>query len=255
MPPIKFGLNPYYGLGGDVVWRISRWPPWQPPWMSEWNEFSSSESPYLPNASDQVSALSDFREQISFQDFQAGHHGGHMWYWNGTNLAILNIHATQMPPTKCGLNPTYRLGADVVWIFSRWPPWRPSWISEQTILAILNLYVAPMSPIKFQFITTYGLGGDVSWRFLRWPTWRPALISKRSDFSNSNSLCDPYAPHQVWDQSDFWFGGRCGFKISKMAAKLPFCISERNNVSNFESVCRSNQCFPLSFCSIWPTVS
>ena len=22
-----------YGLGGDVVWRISRWPPWQPSWI------------------------------------------------------------------------------------------------------------------------------------------------------------------------------------------------------------------------------
>ena len=26
MPPIKFWLNPTYGSGGDVVWRISRWP-------------------------------------------------------------------------------------------------------------------------------------------------------------------------------------------------------------------------------------
>ena len=26
MPPIKFQLNPTYGLGGDVVWRIWRWP-------------------------------------------------------------------------------------------------------------------------------------------------------------------------------------------------------------------------------------
>ena len=44
MPPIKFGLNPLYGMGGDVFWRISRWPPWQPSWTSEWNKFSSSES-------------------------------------------------------------------------------------------------------------------------------------------------------------------------------------------------------------------
>ena len=31
VPPmlsIKFRLNPTYGLGGDVVWRIWRWPPW-----------------------------------------------------------------------------------------------------------------------------------------------------------------------------------------------------------------------------------
>ena len=27
MPPIKFQLNLTYGFGGDIVWRISRWPP------------------------------------------------------------------------------------------------------------------------------------------------------------------------------------------------------------------------------------
>ena len=28
MPPIKFRLNLTYRLGGDVVWRISRWLPY-----------------------------------------------------------------------------------------------------------------------------------------------------------------------------------------------------------------------------------
>ena len=31
----SFLLNLTYGLGGDVVWRISRWPPWWPSWI--WN--------------------------------------------------------------------------------------------------------------------------------------------------------------------------------------------------------------------------
>ena len=56
MHPIKFRLNLTCGLGGDVVSRISRWPPLPPSWMSEWNKFSSSESPCLPNAPHQVSA-------------------------------------------------------------------------------------------------------------------------------------------------------------------------------------------------------
>ena len=68
-------------------------------------------------------------EQMSFQDFQAGHLHGHLGYWNGTNLALLNLHVTQMPPTK--VNPTYSLGADMVWRFSKRPPWGQSWISEQ----------------------------------------------------------------------------------------------------------------------------
>ena len=71
------------------------------------------------------------REQMLFQDFQAGHHGGHLGHWNATNLVILNLHVTQMPPTKFGLNLTYRSGTGLVWIFSRWPLRPPSWISEQ----------------------------------------------------------------------------------------------------------------------------
>ena len=53
-------------------------------------------------------------QQMLFQDFQAGHHGGNLGYWNETNLAILNFHVILMPPTKFGLNQTYHSGADMV---------------------------------------------------------------------------------------------------------------------------------------------
>ena len=42
MLPVKFRLNQTYGLGGDVIRRISRWLPWPPSWISE--DFSNSES-------------------------------------------------------------------------------------------------------------------------------------------------------------------------------------------------------------------
>ena len=48
-----------------------------------------------------------------FEEFQDGHHGGHLGYWNRKILGILNLHIAQMPPTKFQLNPTY-LSADVV---------------------------------------------------------------------------------------------------------------------------------------------
>ena len=60
MLPIKFWLNPTYGLG-DVVWRISKWPLWQPSWISELNDLSNSESPCSQNASYKVSAQSDLQ--------------------------------------------------------------------------------------------------------------------------------------------------------------------------------------------------
>ena len=121
MPPIKFGFNLHYG-SGYVVWRISRWPLWPPSWMLEWNELSSSESPQCLPPSFSLIWLT-VREQMSFQDFHDGHHGGHLGYWNRTNLSILNLHITPRPATKFGLNRTYCSVADVVWWFSRWPPW------------------------------------------------------------------------------------------------------------------------------------
>ena len=50
---------------------------------------------------------------MSFEEFQDGHHGGHLKYQNRTILAILNLHVATMSPTKFQLNPTYGSGGDV----------------------------------------------------------------------------------------------------------------------------------------------
>ena len=47
---------------------------------------------------------------MSFEDFQDGHHSGHLEYPNRT---ILNLHVATMPPTKFQLNPTYGSGGDI----------------------------------------------------------------------------------------------------------------------------------------------
>ena len=39
-------------------------------------------------------------EEMSFEEFQDGHHEGHLGYWNGTILAILKLYVTTMPPIK-----------------------------------------------------------------------------------------------------------------------------------------------------------
>ena len=123
--PIKFWLNRTYSLGGDVIWRISRWLPW----ILERNDFNNSDSLCHCVASHQVlgSIRLTVREEMSFEEFQDGHHGGHLGYHNGTILAILNLFVTAMPPIKFQLNRTYGLGGVVIWRISRWPP---SWISE-----------------------------------------------------------------------------------------------------------------------------
>ena len=203
MPHIKLQLNPTYGLGGDFVWRFSRWLTWQPSWISEWNDHNK----FLcdPNASHQVWAQSDrIRGRYGFKTFKMA---AQATILDRTILAILNLYAAQKLSIKFWLNPTYGLGGDVVWRLSRWPPWRPSWISEhRTNLAILNLYVAPMPPIKFRLHLTYGLVRDVVWRISR---WRPFWISEQNDFSNSESLCHCDASDQVSAQSDLLFRRRC----------------------------------------------
>ena len=69
--------------------------------------------------------------EMSFEKFQYGPHGSHLGCWNGTNLTVLNLHVSQMLPTKFQLNPTYCSRADVLSRFSSWPSWRPSWILER----------------------------------------------------------------------------------------------------------------------------
>ena len=101
MPPIRFQLNRTYGCGGDDVWRLPRWPPWQPSWISEWNDFSNSESLCRSDASHIVSAQSDMAwEEMSFEEFQDDCHGRHLGYRNGTILAILNLYVSMMSPIK-----------------------------------------------------------------------------------------------------------------------------------------------------------
>ena len=86
-----------------MVSRFSRWPSW----IAKQNDLSNSESLCHSDASHQVC-------EMSFEEFQYGHHGGHHGYQNGTILAILNLYIAPMPPIKFWLNRTYDLGGDVV---------------------------------------------------------------------------------------------------------------------------------------------
>ena len=155
-----------------------------------------------------------------FQDFQAGHHGGNFGYWNGMNLAILNIHVIPMSPKKFGLNPTYCLGAEVVWRFSRWPLWWPSWILELNKFSNSESLFCSNASHQVSAQSDLWFGRGCLWGFSRWPIWQPSWISKQNDFSNSKSPCGPNASHQVWGQSDLGFKSRCGFKMATQAAIL-----------------------------------
>ena len=119
MLPIKFWLNLTYGLGGDIVRKISRWLSRRPSWISEGNNFSNSES--LSHCDENHFSNSkslchcDASHQVLAQsDLRFWRRCSQLGYWKGTILAILNLCVTVMPPIKFWLNPTYGLGRNVV---------------------------------------------------------------------------------------------------------------------------------------------
>ena len=83
-------------------------------WMPKWNELGRFESPPPPTM-----PPTKFKLNLTLVREQDG---GHLGYRNGTNLAILNLHVSQIPPTKFGFNPTYLSVADMVRRNLRWPP-------------------------------------------------------------------------------------------------------------------------------------
>ena len=121
---------------GRCCLKNFKMPQRQPSWILEWKDFSNSESPCSYNASHEVSPQSDFQFwrrcckcengrqttgqgiltvwEMSFEEFQDGSYSGHLGYWKGMILAILNLCVSLMPPIKFLLNPTYSFGVDVV---------------------------------------------------------------------------------------------------------------------------------------------
>ena len=96
---------------------------------------------------------------MSFEEFQDGHHGGHLAYLKGMILAILNICVTLMHPIKFWLN--------LVWEEVSFEEFQDGCCGGHleyrngTILANLNLCATVMPPIKSCLNLPYGLGGDV----------------------------------------------------------------------------------------------
>ena len=113
MPPFKFQLDLTSGLEGDVVRRISRWPPWRPFRLLEWNNFSNSDLDVATMPPKFSPIGLPIWEEMLFEEFQDGHHDSHLGYWKGTILAILNLYVATMSPTKFQLNPTYSSRGDV----------------------------------------------------------------------------------------------------------------------------------------------
>ena len=64
-------------------------------------------------------------------DFQDSGHGGHLGFPIGTILAIFDLQVTLMLPSKFGVKWPFGSGEEAKNRFSRWLPWRPSWIIDR----------------------------------------------------------------------------------------------------------------------------
>ena len=130
MLPTMFGVNWLLGLGEEAKNRFSRWPPWQPSWISDRHDFSYFLSTSHPDASKQIWSQLAFQFRKRKIDFQDGGHGGHIAFPIGTILAIFYLQVTPMLPSKFGVNWPIGSGEEAKNRFSR-RPWRPSWISDR----------------------------------------------------------------------------------------------------------------------------
>ena len=63
-------------------------------------------------------------------DFQDGGHGSHLGFLIGMILATFYLQVTPMLPSKFGVIWPFGSG-EAKNRFSRWRPWRPSWISDR----------------------------------------------------------------------------------------------------------------------------
>ena len=129
----KFGVNYPLGSGEEAKNRSSRWLPWQPSWISDWNDFSyffiyKSPQCFLPCLESIGFWVQEKKQKI---DFQGGCHGGHLGFQIGKILAIFDLQITPMLPSKFGVNWSFGSGEEAKNRFSRWLPWRPSWISNR----------------------------------------------------------------------------------------------------------------------------
>ena len=136
--------------------------------------------------------------------FQDSRHGGHLGVTIGTGLFTLftfGVQVTLMLPTKLKVNCPFGSGDEVQNRFSRWPPWRSSWISDRNDFSLFLSTCHQMLPTEFRVNDFNGSGEEVQNRSRRWPPWRPYWISDRNDFSYFLSTCHPDASYQESNQS------------------------------------------------------
>ena len=86
--------------------------------------FDLQVTPMLPSSLESIGlSVQEKKRKIDFD--------GHLGFPIGTILAVFDLQVTQMLPSKFGVNWPFGSGEEVKNRFSRWPPWRLSWVSDR----------------------------------------------------------------------------------------------------------------------------
>ena len=75
--------------------------------------------------------------------FEQTLNGSQLGFTIGTILAIFDLRVTPMLPTKLQVNWPFSSGEEAKNRFSRWLPWRPSWISGWHNFSFFFIYKSP----------------------------------------------------------------------------------------------------------------
>ena len=156
-----------------MVWRFSRW---QPSWISEWNDFSNSESLCPSEASHQILAQSPtWFGRCCLKNFKMAAAASWISEWNYfSNFESLLLWC--LPLSFCSIQLT-----DMEISFEEFQDGRCGHLGyrSRTILAILNLYVAPIPSTYMPYLTLWQNFTEF------WPFWTPFPIrfSNLTEFS------------------------------------------------------------------------
>ena len=209
--------------------------------ISEQNEFSNSKSPCYPMPSTEFQLNPTFHwQQITMEDFQDAHRGGHLGYRNKIMLAILNLLVAPVTPTKFWLNQIYHSAADEIWRFSIWPLWQPFWTlelndfsnSESLCCSYVSNQVSAQSNLRFR-------------RRCHLKNFKMATVAAILDiwteqFINSESLIALVPPIKFPLNLIYGLGGDVVWRISRCSPWQLSWISEWNDFSYSDSLCLLN---------------
>ena len=144
-----------------------------------------------------------------------------------------------MLPTKFQVNWLLGLGEEAKKRFSRWLPWRPSWISD---LQDLSYFWSTSHPN-----TSYQVWSQLAFRLRKWSgkkPWQPSWISDRNNFSYFWSTSHPNASYRVnWHLS---LGEEAKNRFWRWPPWRPSWIYDRHDFSYFWSTSHPNASYQVS---------